>query len=125
MLTRQMLTTCAKIWRCCSARCIANRAMVPAGKSSDILVRMSDFEEQMRNMNGKIEELEYKIKTLNDRLDMVNKDVDVRIKMIEGKPINGGAGTKAKTAKFDAPKAENAPKSLVGDSIKGGDLAAG
>ena len=31
---------------------------VPAGKSSDILVRMSDFEEQMRNMNGKIEELE-------------------------------------------------------------------
>ena len=70
---------------------------VPAGKSSDILVRMSDFEEQMRNMNGKIEELEYKIKTLNDRLDMVNKDVDVRIKMIEGKPINGGAGTKAKT----------------------------
>ena len=81
---------------------------VPAGKSSDILVRMSDFEEQMRNMNGKIEELEYKIKTLNDRLDMV---------------INGGAGTKAKTAKFDAPKAENAPKSLVGDSIKGGDLA--
>lgn len=47
---------------------------VPAGKSSDILVRMSDFEEQMRNMNGKIEELEYKIKTLNDRLDMVNKD---------------------------------------------------
>ena len=54
---------------------------------------------------------------------MVNKDVDVRIKMIEGKPINGGAGTKAKTAKFDAPKAENAPKSLVGDSIKGGDLA--
>lgn len=96
---------------------------VPAGKSSDILVRMSDFEEQMRNMNGKIEELEYKIKTLNDRLDMVNKDVDVRIKMIEGKPINGGAGTKAKTAKFDAPKAENAPKSLVGDSIKGGDLA--
>ena len=100
-----------------------DKSNVPAGKSSDILVRMSDFEEQMRTMNGKIEELGYKIKTLNDRLDMINKDVDVRIKMIEGKPITGGAGTASKGPKFDAPKADNAPKSLVGDAIKGDDLA--
>lgn len=100
-----------------------DQSNVPAGKSSDILVRMSDFEEQMRNMNGKIEELNYKIKTLNDRLDMINKDVDVRIKMIEGKPIAGGIGTEAKTPKFAAPVANEAPKSLVGDSIKGDDLA--
>ncbi len=100
-----------------------DQSNLPAGKSSDILVRMSDFEEQMRQMNGKIEELGYKIKTLNDRLDMINKDVDVRIKMIEGKPINGGAGTVSKGPKFAAPKADNAPKSLTGDSIKGDDLA--
>lgn len=100
-----------------------DQSNIPAGKSSDILVRMSDFEEQMRNMNGKIEELEYKIKTLNERLDMINKDVDVRIKMIEGKPISGGVGTNAKAPKFAAPVADNAPKSLVGDSIKGDDLA--
>lgn len=100
-----------------------DQSNVPAGKSSDILVRMSDFEEQMRNMNGKIEELNYKIKTLNDRLDMINKDVDVRIKMIEGKPIAGGIGTEAKAPKFAAPVANEAPKSLVGDSIKGDDLA--
>lgn len=100
-----------------------DQSNIPAGKSSDILVRMSDFEEQMRNMNGRIEELEYKIKTLNERLDMINKDVDVRIKMIEGKPITGGAGTSAKAPKFAAPVADNAPKSLVGDSIKGDDLA--
>ena len=95
----------------------------PVGKSSDVMVRMSDFEEQLRQMNGKIEEVNYKIKQLNDRMDMINKDIDVRFKMIEGKPLNGGAGTQAKSKKFDAPVAENAPKSLVGDSIKGGDLA--
>ena len=95
----------------------------PAGKSSDVMVRMSDFEEQLRQMNGKIEEVNYKIKQLNDRMDMINKDIDVRFKMIEGKPLNGGAGTQAKSKKFDAPVANNAPKSLVGDSIKGGDLA--
>lgn len=95
----------------------------PAGKSSDVMVRMSDFEEQLRQMNGKIEEVNYKIKQLNDRMDMINKDIDVRFKMIEGKPLNGGAGTQAKGKKFDAPVASNAPKSLVGDSIKGGDLA--
>lgn len=95
----------------------------PAGKSSDVMVRMSDFEEQLRQMNGKIEEVNYKIKQLNDRMDMINKDIDVRFKMIEGKPLNGGAGTKAQNKKFEAPVANNAPKSLVGDSIKGGDLA--
>ena len=95
----------------------------PAGKSSDVMVRMSDFEEQLRQMNGKIEEVNYKIKQLNDRMDMINKDIDVRFKMIEGKPLIGGAGTQAKSKKFDAPVADNAPKSLVGDSIKGGDLA--
>ena len=95
----------------------------PAGKSSDVMVRMSDFEEQLRQMNGKIEEVNYKIKQLNDRMDMINKDIDVRFRMIEGKPLNGGAGTQAKSKKFDAPVANNAPKSLVGDSIKGGDLA--
>ena len=42
-----------------------DQSNVPAGKSSDILVRMSDFEEQIRNMNGKVEELGYKIKMLN------------------------------------------------------------
>lgn len=95
----------------------------PAGKSSDVMVRMSDFEEQLRQMNGKIEEVNYKIKQLNDRMDMINKDIDVRFRMIEGKPLNGGAGTQAKSKKFDAPVANNAPKSLVGDSIKGGELA--
>ena len=95
----------------------------PAGKSSDVMVRMSNFEEQLRQMNGKIEEVNYKIKQLNDRMDMINKDIDVRFKMIEGKPLNGGAGTKAQNKKFEAPVANNAPKSLVGDSIKGGDLA--
>ncbi len=100
-----------------------DQSNVPAGKSSDILVRMSDFEEQIRNMNGKVEELGYKIKMLNDRLDMINKDVDVRIKMIEGKPISGGVGTASKGPKFAAPKADNAPKSLTGDSIKGDELA--
>lgn len=95
----------------------------PAGKSSDVMVRMSDFEEQLRQMNGKIEEVNYKIKQLNDRMDMINKDIDVRFRMIEGKPLNGGAGTQAKSKKFDAPVANNAPKSLLGESIKGGDLA--
>ncbi len=100
-----------------------SQSEAPAGKSSDVMVRMSDFEEQLRQMNGKIEEVNYKIKQLNDRMDMINKDIDVRFKMIEGKPLNGGAGTQAKNKKFDAPVANNAPKSLVGDSIKGGDLA--
>lgn len=100
-----------------------NQSNSLAGNSKDIQVRMGEAEEQLRDLNGKIEQLDYKIRTLNDRLDMVNKDIDVRIKMIEGKPISGGAGVKAKAPKFNAPVANNAPKSVVGDSVKGDDLA--
>ena len=100
-----------------------DKGNLTAGKSSDVLVRMSTLEEQMRQMNGKFEEIDYKLRQISERIDVVNKDIDVRIKMIEGKPIKGGIGTKSHGAKFEAPKAQHAPKSLIGDSIQGGDLA--
>ena len=57
---------------------------------------------------------------------MINKDVDVRIKMIEGKPVsgNGGAVSASAAEKFKAPVAVGAPQAVTGDSIaKGDDLA--
>ena len=94
-------------------------------KSSDVQVRLGQLEEQMRLLTGKVEELEYQIKTFNDKVALINKDIDVRFNMLEGKAINNSANSVIdNTSKFNAPKAETAPKSVVGDVVKGDDLEA-
>ena len=98
---------------------------ITPASAQDVAVKMGQFDQDLRTAVGKIDELEYKIKTLNERIDVMNKDIDVRFKMLEGKPLEGvGLGAQAQeTKKFDAPVAEGAPASIVGDAIsKGTDL---
>lgn len=98
--------------------------LAPAS-AQEVAVKMGQFDQDLRTAVGKVDELEYKIKTLNERIDVMNKDIDVRFKMLEGKPLEGvGLGAQAQeTKKFDAPVAEGAPASIVGDAIsKGTDL---
>lgn len=97
----------------------------PASAQS-VAVQMGQFDENLRKAVGKIDELEYKIKTLNERLDVMNKDIDMRFKMYEGKPLSGGGMGAADTTpkKFDAPVANGAPASILGGVVsKGEDLA--
>lgn len=97
----------------------------PASAQS-VAVQIGQFDENLRKAVGKIDELEYKIKTLNERLDVMNKDIDMRFKMYEGKPLSGGGMGAADTTpkKFDAPVANGAPASILGGAVsKGEDLA--
>ena len=88
-------------------------------KSSDVQMRLGQLEEQMRSLNGKVEELEYKIKTFDDKVAMINKDIDTRFNLLEGKAISSSAAGLETAPKFNAPKAETAPKSVTGDVVKG------
>lgn len=97
----------------------------PASAQS-VAVQIGQFDENLRQAIGKIDELEYKIKTLNERLDVMNKDIDMRFRMYEGKPLESGGMNNADTAvkKFEAPVAKGAPASIVGGAVaKGDDLA--
>lgn len=91
-------------------------------KSSDVQVRLGQLEEQMRSLNGKVEELEYKIKTFDDKVAMINKDIDTRFNLLEGKSVASGPSGLSETPKFSAPKADGAPKSVTGDEVKGTSL---
>ena len=95
-----------------------------SGGTQDVVVQVSQMDETLRQAVGKMDMIEHQLKTLEEKINMINKDVDVRIKMIEGKPIEGGAmSAQAPAKKFDAPVANSAAKSLVGDAIaKGNDL---
>lgn len=93
--------------------------------SKNVSVQIGQFDELLRQVIGRMDELEFKLKKLNERLDVMNKDFDVRFKMLEGKPITSSGSGKLELPsknKFAAPVAEGAPKSIVGDSIKGDDL---
>jgi len=95
-------------------------------RSADIAVKIGEFDEKLRRLSGQVDEANYKIRQLENKIELINKDVDVRIKMIEGKPVsgNGGAVSASAAEKFKAPVAVGAPQAVTGDSIaKGDDLA--
>lgn len=85
-------------------------------------VKIGEYDEVIRNLNGKIEELDYKVKTLNEKIDTINKDIDVRFRLLEGKPIPAGDASIQPVKKFDAAVATGAPRSITGDDIKTGNL---
>lgn len=85
--------------------------------------KMGEYDQMIRDMNGKIDELEYKVKQLESKLDTINNDVDVRFKLLEGKPITSGIGTaSASVQKYDTT-AVNAPKFVAGDAVYGESLS--
>jgi len=86
------------------------------GSSAAQLTRL---EEQVRSVSGRFDELEYRIKQLGDKIDMINKDIDVRMSILEGKKISPAVNTDIvdNTPKFAAPVAMDAPQSIVGGDI--------
>ena len=86
------------------------------GSSAAQLTRL---EEQVRSVNGRFDELEYRIKQLGDKIDLINKDIDVRMSILEGKKISPtvNADVADNTPKFAAPVAMEAPQSIVGGDI--------
>lgn len=47
--------------------------------------RMSEMEERLRLLNGKIEETEFSIRSLTEKLDKIIADIDVRVSTLERK----------------------------------------
>ncbi|MBE6444747.1 MAG: tol-pal system protein YbgF [Alphaproteobacteria bacterium] len=100
---------------------------ISPASAQDVAVKITQFDEDLRKAVGKIDEMEYKIKMLNERMDVMNKDFDIRFKMIEGSSLENlrGANQNAEPKLHDAPVAKGAPASIVGASIsKGDDLPA-
>ena len=85
-------------------------------------VKIGEYDQIIRNLNGKVEEIEHKIKTLEEKIDTINKDIDIRFRLIEGKPIPAGQASAQTLKKFDTAVAKGAPKSITGDNITTTDL---
>lgn len=102
---------------------ILQRRMYNENDDGDMVVKVSRLDEQVRATSGKLDELEFKIKRLEEKIDMINKDIDVRMNLLEGKKIDASptANVVDNSPKFAAPVASGAPSSIVGGSISKGD----
>ena len=99
-----------------------NKGDMAGSSAQDVMVKLGEMDENLRDMVGRLDMMEHNIKTLEEKINVINKDVDVRLKMIEGKPIeDSGMGTNAPAKKFDAPVAQGAPAAVIGGAIAKGD----
>lgn len=71
-------------------------------------VTIGQFDETLRDTVGRMDRLEFALKQLEERINVINKDIDIRLKMLEGKPFDtDGLGTaKVPEKKFLAPVAK-------------------
>lgn len=90
--------------------------------SSTTAVKLGEYDEIVRTMNGKIDEMEFKIKSLEEKINTLNNDFEVRFKLLEGKPIPAAQGSLSTPKKFDTAVVSGAPKSVVGDDVTTGEL---
>lgn len=93
--------------------------------NSDVQVKITNWEETVRQVNGRLDELDHKVKNLDEKLDKINRDMEIRFKILEGRPVPANLSAPAPTPvqTYSAPVAANGAKSAVGDQISGSDLA--
>lgn len=70
---------------------------MPSNVAADLDVRMNSLESEMRNSNGRIEEIRHSVDELKSRLDKLVADVDVRLTAMEQN------AARTKTAELGTP----------------------
>lgn len=100
-----------------------NRAVVSA--NSNVQVKIGEYDEIIRKVNGRMDELEYQAKQIEEKLDKINRDMNIRFKILEGRqvPDSLAAPVVSMPTVYAAPVANGAAKAVVGDTIQGSDLA--
>lgn len=109
----------------------SNESSKSAAVSSDmaaagnVQVKIGEYDEVIRKVNGRMDTLEYQIKQLDSKLDKINRDMEIRFKILEGRPVpaNLSAPVQSIPATYESPVATGASKAVTGDSIQGDDLA--
>lgn len=93
--------------------------------AGNIQVKIGEYDEVIRKVNGRMDTLEYQLKQLDGKLDKINRDFEIRFKILEGRsvPANLSAPTPTVPTVYDAPVASGASKAVTGDGIHGDDLA--
>lgn len=93
--------------------------------AGNVQVKIGEYDEVIRKVNGRMDTLEYQVKQLDSKLDKINRDMEIRFKILEGRPVPANLSTPlpAIPATYEAKVASGASKAVTGDGIQGDDLA--
>lgn len=93
--------------------------------AGNVQVKIGEYDEVIRKVNGRMDTLEYQVKQLENKLDKINRDMEIRFKILEGRPVPANLSAPAPTipTTYAAPVASGAAKAVTGDGIQGDDLA--
>ena len=96
-----------------------------SSENANVQLKIGEYDEAIRKINGRLDELEYKVKQNNDKVDKINRDIEIRMKILEGRPIpqNLSAPIPTLPMTYDAKVADRASRTVVGEKIRGDDLA--
>lgn len=93
-----------------------------SGQAVSNLYRMNEIERQIADLTGRVEETQYGVQRLNDRLEKLSSDIDFRLSRLEQASSAGGASD-ANGAAADAPR--TAPAADAAADTAGGNRTAG
>ncbi len=92
--------------------------------NGDVQGKISEYDETIRKLSGRLDELEHRIKENDEKIEKYNRDMEIRLKILEGKPIPDSLSAPVPRFPtiYNAPVAQDAAASVAGDKIKGKDL---
>lgn len=95
-----------------------------ASANGDVQGKISEYDETIRKLNGRLDELEHQLKANDEKIEKYNRDMEIRLKILEGRPIPDSLSAPAPRFPtiYDAPVAKNAAPSVAGDKIDNRDL---
>ena len=96
-----------------------------SAETSDLQLQSGKRGESIRELNIRLDDLDHQLTQSSADFERISRDIEIRIKMIEGKevPANLSAPAPSIPQTFAAPVANEASREVVGDEISSGDLA--
>ncbi len=86
-----------------------NDATAPAESVSNVQVRLGEYDQLIRDMNGKVENIEYRLSTLEKKMEMFDKDIELRFNQMQRQSGNKPSSAPANASPVAAKPLPKAP----------------
>lgn len=91
-----------------------NDTTAPQESVSNVQMKMGEYDQMIRDMNGKVENIEYRLNTLEKKMEMIDKDIELRFSQMKRQ----GGVAPAASNKNTSSAAPVLPKAPAGVSAK-------
>lgn len=82
-----------------------NDTTAPQESVSTFQIKLGEYDQLIRDMNGKVENIEYRLNSLEKKMEMIDKDIELRFSQMKrqtAQPNSADSATKTKTTNASA-----------------------